>query len=254
MNNNIEMNDLNGFCYVCNKKSQIIIENGNKVCKICKDTFIMESNEDYDSSDFIPVKNDNNNMNQNVNENNRNNSNLNVSFGNVNNNINGNGIISSITNIIPLLSSSNILMNNNTSNTNNIINSNTNNSSDIFNHFTNRTFRIFNNIMNDDTIRTLMSQITQGTSMTRPPASKEEIENLDTLIISDKNINNFADMECLICRENYNIGEEICKLRCGHYNHKECILIWLKQHNNCPICRYELKTDDPVYESNKNRS
>jgi hypothetical protein len=50
---------------------------------------------------------------------------------------------------------------------------------------------------------------------------------------------------CGIC------GEEGCetKLPCGHSFHREsCIQPWLIRHCTCPVCRYELPTDDESYE------
>ncbi|GFQ00771.1 E3 ubiquitin-protein ligase mbr2 [Phtheirospermum japonicum] len=42
---------------------------------------------------------------------------------------------------------------------------------------------------------------------------------------------------CSICREEYNDGEDLGTLECGHDFHKECIKQWLVQKNLCPICK-----------------
>ncbi len=48
---------------------------------------------------------------------------------------------------------------------------------------------------------------------------------------------NDSDVKCLVCQYPYENGEEICKLPCGHYFHKECISQWLMAKDFCPYCR-----------------
>ncbi|KAK4804202.1 hypothetical protein SAY86_004019 [Trapa natans] len=42
---------------------------------------------------------------------------------------------------------------------------------------------------------------------------------------------------CCICQEEYNEGEEIGTLECGHDFHRDCIKQWLMHKNLCPICK-----------------
>lgn len=42
---------------------------------------------------------------------------------------------------------------------------------------------------------------------------------------------------CCICREEYNDGEDIGTVECGHEFHSGCIKQWLMLKNSCPICK-----------------
>lgn len=72
-----------------------------------------------------------------------------------------------------------------------------------------------------------------------PPAAKRVLEELPD--ISPEG----TKLCCGIC------GEEECETRlpCGHAFHKgTCVELWLSRHCTCPVCRYELPTDDESYE------
>lgn len=83
-----------------------------------------------------------------------------------------------------------------------------------------------------------------------PPAAISAIEALGTFEVgsSEKTI-----MVCAVCKEAMVMGEVGKKLPCGHCYHRDCILPWLTTRNSCPLCRFQLQTDDPQYESMKRR-
>jgi len=41
--------------------------------------------------------------------------------------------------------------------------------------------------------------------------------------------------------------DNIRLMPCGHIFHESCIFQWLKDNNTCPVCRYELETEDEEY-------
>jgi hypothetical protein len=53
--------------------------------------------------------------------------------------------------------------------------------------------------------------------------------------------------ECSICLCGYEDGETVCwsmKERCNHLFHEDCIVRWLENHNDCPLCRTQLVIRD----------
>lgn len=45
------------------------------------------------------------------------------------------------------------------------------------------------------------------------------------------------DKNCNICLKDYEDGEKIRILHCGHYFHKSCVHEWFLVDRNCPICK-----------------
>jgi hypothetical protein len=84
-----------------------------------------------------------------------------------------------------------------------------------------------------------------------PPASGKSIKELKKDKIIESNIEKYEKIECSVCKENYKLEDTISIMPCHHVFHNECLLPWLKQHNSCPVCRYELPTEDKDYEAKK---
>ncbi|XP_073276725.1 E3 ubiquitin-protein ligase CIP8-like [Primulina huaijiensis] len=82
-----------------------------------------------------------------------------------------------------------------------------------------------------------------------PPAAKWVVDILESVSIRKKE----ETLTCSICKDLVNAGESAKKLPCGHLYHGECILTWLGSRNSCPVCRFELPTDDTEYEEERKK-
>ncbi|KAL3733305.1 hypothetical protein ACJRO7_022779 [Eucalyptus globulus] len=82
-----------------------------------------------------------------------------------------------------------------------------------------------------------------------PPAAKSAVLELPTVEIRSKD----ETVVCAICKDMVSVGEMVKKLPCGHGYHGDCIVPWLGARNTCPVCRFELPTDDPEYEEEKKK-
>jgi hypothetical protein len=98
----------------------------------------------------------------------------------------------------------------------------------------------------DDILNQLFnSYVPKGT----PPAKQDII---DTLPTSNYSACYASQPKCAVCLEDFEEGAEMAELPCSHRFHGEsCVKPWLKMHNSCPVCRYEMPVDDVEYEQNR---
>ncbi|KAL5698572.1 RING-type E3 ubiquitin transferase [Ranunculus cassubicifolius] len=87
-----------------------------------------------------------------------------------------------------------------------------------------------------------------------PPASKDVVNKLPIITVTKEILERLgSETECAVCREGLLVNDKMQELPCKHLFHPPCLKPWLDEHNSCPICRYELPTDDHAYESQKER-
>lgn len=83
-----------------------------------------------------------------------------------------------------------------------------------------------------------------------PPASKAAVNALPSISVKEQHIEDDS-ATCPVCKERMELSEIAKELPCQHIYHESCIMPWLNVRNSCPVCRFELPTDDPNYEARK---
>ncbi|KAF8399241.1 hypothetical protein HHK36_015106 [Tetracentron sinense] len=84
------------------------------------------------------------------------------------------------------------------------------------------------------------------------PASKSAVQNLSSVLLTQEDVKNNNTL-CAVCKDEISTEEKATQLPCSHHYHGDCILPWLSIRNTCPVCRYELPTDDADYEQRTQR-
>ena len=273
------------WCFSCNKECKIIkvIEDGDEVyqCSTCKNAFVEEMEENNNENQLQNQQTQSQNpQTQTQNPQTPSHSRINITINNNNININNNRTnntsqrnnqnnpgqfqygmnntllflpstvnyeIMNTDNFIPsMMNSIGSIFSNISPEINNIFNSlNINNGLISFLNNHNNDFQ-FNNLVN------IIMSFDVGSNSRHPPASEKAIKELKKIEVNDKNLNNYKNITCNICLENFEIGNILRVLECNHEFHENCIITWLKSNNTCPICRHELESNDPNYERRKN--
>ncbi|KAK9472245.1 uncharacterized protein V1510DRAFT_417721 [Dipodascopsis tothii] len=90
----------------------------------------------------------------------------------------------------------------------------------------------------DQIITRLMEQ-TQSERVLSPAAA-DDISALPVVKITPEMIEGWPD--CAICKDAYEVGDEVNRLPCDHFFHAACIKHWLEISDSCPICRKSIST------------
>ncbi|PSR86926.1 E3 ubiquitin-protein like [Actinidia chinensis var. chinensis] len=80
-----------------------------------------------------------------------------------------------------------------------------------------------------------------------PPAQTQAVEAMPTVKIEE-------GLQCSVCLEDFELGTEAKEMPCKHKFHSGCILPWLELHSSCPVCRYQLPSDESKLDSDGSRN
>ncbi|XP_027357217.1 E3 ubiquitin-protein ligase SIRP1-like [Abrus precatorius] len=105
----------------------------------------------------------------------------------------------------------------------------------------------FNDIVVGSGFDLLLQHLAQigpgGYTSVNPPAQKAAIEAMPCVTSEEK-------LQCTVCLEDVDIGSEATEMPCKHKFHGDCIISWLKLHGSCPVCRFQMPSDDSTVEAN----
>ena len=79
-----------------------------------------------------------------------------------------------------------------------------------------------------------------GSVQRRRGASKATIDGLKKVVVFNGGVDDEKFRTCAVCLEEFGEGTEVTSMPCCHLFHHGCIVPWLKSHNSCPMCRYEI--------------
>ncbi|KAI8342461.1 hypothetical protein BC941DRAFT_412829 [Chlamydoabsidia padenii] len=92
----------------------------------------------------------------------------------------------------------------------------------------------------------LVSQLleeSQSNAKGPPPASNRFIMSLPVI---NKQVLS-SEETCIICKDVLQSSQDkVTQMPCGHYFDQECLLPWLQLHNTCPMCRFQVETEEQV--------
>ena len=79
-------------------------------------------------------------------------------------------------------------------------------------------------------IGSIINQLMQQDSNSHgaPPASKKVVKDLPLVALTSEDLEALDD-ECPVCKDTFDVGDQVKRLPCSHFFHPGCILPWLEQ-------------------------
>jgi hypothetical protein len=95
-------------------------------------------------------------------------------------------------------------------------------------------------VFGDAAFDRLMTQLMEQDALRRapPPATQAAIDSLKYRTVNSIDIE--SKVECSVCKDLFQLDEQVIEVPCEHIFHPDCILPWLRRSGTCPICRYKL--------------
>lgn len=75
-----------------------------------------------------------------------------------------------------------------------------------------------------------------------PPTQKDVIESLPVVKLENS-------LQCSVCLDDCEVGSEVTEMPCKHKFHSGCLRPWLELHSTCPVCRFQLPSDETTLDS-----
>jgi len=85
-----------------------------------------------------------------------------------------------------------------------------------------------------------MNDITHGNNVKEIKCTKR-MEQKQAQKHIFKKMDDDSSKSCCVCLSDYEAGEFVCQLPCGHVYHSSCITSWCAHHVTCPLCNFDLE-------------
>lgn len=109
----------------------------------------------------------------------------------------------------------------------------------------------FRSIMHMMTAAMEASMETQQQQRHSPPASELLRDALPRVVVTKEDQLDSSNSKCAVCLDDYKCGTKATRMLCGHLFCTTCIREWLRQANSCPVCRFELATEEEAFEAGR---
>lgn len=82
------------------------------------------------------------------------------------------------------------------------------------------------------------------------PLDEQTLQSLPKIVVTPATLRRLqntgsGDASCVICQEEFALGQRLVQLPCDHTFCADCGCQWLRRSNACPVCRREVEPLDP---------